>query len=139
MYVYTFVEKHVRSRVRVTKERYDNFLLWTFHSIPFKFNELIVLLLTWNIWMDICTLFFFLYWSVSIIFFSNTSFYRTTKRKQTTSLVISTDVMSPYSVCLNMWLPVELLSSATRTSCGKVLTFRMCAVFRLEYLTRKHP
>lgn len=31
---------------------YDNFLLWTFHSIPFKFNELIVLLLTWTIWMD---------------------------------------------------------------------------------------
>lgn len=138
MYVYTFVEKHVRSRVRVTKERYDNFLLWTFHSIPFKFNELIVLLLTWNIWMDMYVILLPIL-KCFYIFFSNTSFYRTTKRKQTTSLVISTDVMSPYSVCLNMWLPVEPLSSATRTSCGKVLTFRMCAVFRLEYLRRKHP
>lgn len=138
IYICTFVEKHARSRVRVTKERYDNFLLWTFHSIPFNFNELIVLLLTWNIWMDMYVILLPIL-KCFYIFFSNTSFYRTTKRKQTTSLVISTDVMSPYSVCLNMWLPVEPLSSATRTSCGKVLTFRMCAVFRLEYLTRKHP
>lgn len=138
MYVYTFVEKHVRSRVRVTKERYDNFLLWTFHSIPFKFNESKVFFINLK-YMNGYVRYSSSYIEVFLYFFSNTSFYRTTKRKQTTSLVISTDVMSPYSVCLNMWLPVEPLSSATRTSCGKVLTFRMCAVFRLEYLTRKHP